>query len=347
MNRPFVAMAALASALALFLPTRSQRFTRVAIDGRTTRMLVAGSGESTVVFENGLRAPLEMWGKVQPRVSRFARTVTYDRAGAGLSDDAPPPRDGRHIATELRRALRVAGVPPPYVLVGASLGGLYVRIFAGMYPEEVSGIVLVDPTHDAKGLEHSILPELEVLAETVEQARASQIPPGVPLVLIDAISSRDVPFATDAIRHLRAQQRPAIDAESRAYEQWLNSVPGARLVITDQSGHNLPIEQPELVVETIRQVVQSAPEAGAAKSTRTLGAGRPFAWNTVARSVEPLTDAWIDAFTGASTAVTNRRARSRSRRAHSKRVVSRGANRYERGLEHGANVKGIAGRPAA
>jgi len=238
MNRQLAALAVVFSALALFLMTRSQRFTRVAIDGRTMRMLVAGSGKSTVVFENGLGPPLEMWGKVQPHVSRFARTVAYDRAGVGLSDDGPPPRDGRHIAAELRQALRAAGVPPPYVLVGASLGGLYVRIFAEMYPEDVSGIVLVDPTHDG---------------------RTSQIPPGVPLVLIDAVSSRDVPFATSAIRRLRARQRPEIDAESRAYKQWLDSIPGARLVITGRSGHNVPIEQPELVVETIRQVVQSAP----------------------------------------------------------------------------------------
>src|SRR5688500_17826762 len=111
-------MAVVFSALALFLPTRSQTFTRVAIYGRTMRMLVAGSGESTVVFENGLGPPLEMWGKVQPHVSRFARTVTYDRAGVGLSEEAPHPRDGRHIAEELRHALRVAGVLPPYVLVG-------------------------------------------------------------------------------------------------------------------------------------------------------------------------------------------------------------------------------------
>jgi pimeloyl-ACP methyl ester carboxylesterase len=254
-NRQLVAMATLFSALALFLPTRSQPFTRVAVDGRTTRMLIAGSGESTVVFENGFGPSLEMWGKVQPQVNRFARTVTYDRAGVGGSEDAPPPRDGRHIAAELRHALRVAGVPPPYVLVGFSLGGPYVRIFAGMYPEDVSGIVLVDPTHSAEGKERSTLPELNVLATTVDQARASQIPPRVPLVLIDAVSSRDIPFATRAIRQLRAQRRPEID--TREYKEWLDSIPGARLVITDQSGHNVPIEQPELVVETIREVVQS------------------------------------------------------------------------------------------
>jgi len=257
-NRQFTVVAVVVSALAPFLTTRSQTFTRVEINGRTIRMLVAGGGEATVVFENGFGPPLEMWGKVQSHVSRFARTVSYDRAGVGLSEEGPSPRDGRQIARELRHALRVAGVPPPYVLVGASLGGLYIRVFAGTYPEDVSGMVLVDPTHDAEGSEQSVLPELDVVRETVEQARASQIPPRVPLVLIDAISPREVPFATSAIRQLREKQRPDIDAESRAYKKWLDTIPGARLIVTHESGHNVPIEQPDLVVETIRQVVEHA-----------------------------------------------------------------------------------------
>jgi len=241
-NRQFAVIAVAFTAVALFLPTRSQTFTRVVVDGRPIRMLVMGSGESTVVFENGLGASLEMWGKVQPHVSRFARTVTYDRAGATT-------RDGRQIAADLREALRAAGAPPPYVLVGASFGGLYVRIFAEMYPEEVRAIVLVDPTHTAESRH-------EVLAATIEQARTGAIPRDVPLVLIDAVGLREVPFATRAIRELRDQQRFEIDAESRAYEQWLDSIPDARLVITDQSGHNVAIEQPELVIETIRQMVE-------------------------------------------------------------------------------------------
>lgn len=257
-NRHFTVAAVLLGASALFIPTRSQTFTRVAVEGHAIRMLVAGSGMATVVFENGLGPPLEMWGKVQPHVSRFARTVTYDRAGVGLSADGPLPRDGRQVARELRDALGAAGVPPPYVLVGASLGGLYIRVFAGAYPEVVSGMVLVDPTHDAEGLKPSLHPELAVVRETAEQARASRVPAGVPLVLIDAISVRDVPFATSAIQQLREKQRPEIDAESRAYQHWLDTIPGARLVTTDRSGHNVPIEQPLLVVETIREVVQAA-----------------------------------------------------------------------------------------
>jgi len=257
-NRLFTVVAVMLSAGALVLPTRSQTFTRVAVEGHAMRMLVSGGGKSTVVFENGLGPPLEMWGKVQPYVSKFARTVTYDRAGVGLSDDGPSPRDGRHIARELHDALRAAGVPPPYVLVGASLGGLYIRVFAGTYPDDVSGMVLVDPTQDAEGFERSLHPEVAVVRETAEQARQSRIPPRVPLVLIDAVSSGGVPFATGAIRQLRAQQRPEINAESLAYKKWLDTIPGARLIVTDHSGHNIPIEQPELVVETVRQVVRQA-----------------------------------------------------------------------------------------
>jgi pimeloyl-ACP methyl ester carboxylesterase len=246
------------SAIALFLPTRRQTFTHVAVEGHAIRMLIAGSGESTVVFENGGGAPLEMWGKVQPHVSRFARTVTYDRAGVGLSEDGPSPRDGRQIARELRAGLRGAGLPPPYVLVGASLGGLYIRVFAGTYPEDMSGMVLVDPTHDADGFERSLHPELAVVKETAEQARRSRIPPGVPLVLIDAVSEYEVPFATSAVRELRAKSRPEIAAESRANKTWLDTIPGARLIVTRDSGHNVPIEQPQLVVETVRAVVRAA-----------------------------------------------------------------------------------------
>jgi pimeloyl-ACP methyl ester carboxylesterase len=256
-NRQFTVALVMLSAFAVFLPMRSQTFTRVEIDGRAIRMLVSGTGASTVVFENGLGPPLEMWGKVQPHVSQFATTVTYDRAGVGLSEDGPSPRDGQQIARELHKALGAAGLPPPYVLVGASLGGLYIRVFAGTYPEDVSGMVLVDPTHDADGFERSLHPELSAARETAEQARRSPIPPGVPLVLIDAVGQHEVPFATSAIRELRAKNRPEIDAESNAYKTWLDTIPDARLIVTNESGHNVPIEQPQLVVETIREIVRA------------------------------------------------------------------------------------------
>lgn len=126
------------SASALWLATRSQTFTYVMLDGRAVRMLVAGGGDATVVLENGCCPALETWGKVQAEIARFATTVACDRAGLGLSGDGPAPRDGRTIAIELHRTLELAGFASPYVLVGASLGGPYIRVFAGLYPSSWS-----------------------------------------------------------------------------------------------------------------------------------------------------------------------------------------------------------------
>lgn len=259
MNPLLAVLAALLSMLALYLPTRTQAFTRITVDGRNIRMLVAGSGDATVVFENGAGAPLEMWGKVQPGVSRFARTVSYDRAGMGLSDKGPPPRDARRIAAELRRALLSAGIAPPYVLVGASFGGPYIKVFAGMYPDAVSGMVLVDPTADNQRFDDAPgASALESWPDTLDQSRASGVPNGIPVFLIDAVSPLEVPFATDAIRTLRMKNRPEIEADSLEYKRWLDGIPGSRLIVTNRSGHNVPIEQPELVVTTIRQAVDEA-----------------------------------------------------------------------------------------
>lgn len=259
MNTPLAIIAAVLSVLALYLPTRTQAFTRVTVDGRSIRMLVTGRGDTTVVFENGAGAPLEMWGKVQSDVSRFARTVSYDRAGVGLSDKGPLPRDGRRIAAELRRALLSAGIAPPYILVGASFGGPYIRIFAGMYADDVAGMVLVDPTTDNQRFDDAAgVPALESWPDTLDQSRASRVPNAIPVFLIDAVSPLEVPFATEAIRTLRINNRPEIEADSLEYRRWLDGIRGSRLIVTNRSGHNVPIEQPELVVATIRQVVDEA-----------------------------------------------------------------------------------------
>jgi pimeloyl-ACP methyl ester carboxylesterase len=254
MKTPLAIVATLVSALALYLPTRTQAFTRVMVDGRNVRMFVSGKGDATVVFESGLGGSLEHWGKVQPAVSGFAKTVSYDRAGMGLSDAGWHPRDGRRIATELHDALRAAGIAPPYVLVGHSLGGPYVRVFAAMFPDEAAGLVLVDPTPDSEVATAPREPEHRAMPATLAQARAGRIPSGIPVFLIDAVPLQDVPFATDAIRTVRARNRVELAAESIEYAEWLRTIPGSRL-ITVNSGHNIPQEQPAAVIEAIRKIV--------------------------------------------------------------------------------------------
>jgi pimeloyl-ACP methyl ester carboxylesterase len=104
-------------------------------------------GSPTVILEHGLGATSAAWARVQPEIAQTTRVCAYDRAGMGWSDPGPEPRDAEHIATELHSLLQNAGIPGPYVLVGWSFGGLYMRMYAGKYPTEVSGMVLLDSSH--------------------------------------------------------------------------------------------------------------------------------------------------------------------------------------------------------
>lgn len=119
----------------------------VSIGTHRLHILVTGEGSPTVILDSGLPATVLSWSLVQPEVSPFARVASYDRAGLGWSDLGPSPRTSRRIVEELHALLRAAKLPPPYVLVGHSFGGFTARLFAGCYPEEVVGLVLVDPIH--------------------------------------------------------------------------------------------------------------------------------------------------------------------------------------------------------
>jgi pimeloyl-ACP methyl ester carboxylesterase len=104
-----------------------------------------GAGSPTVVLESGISATSISWALVQGEIAQFTRVCSYDRAGLGWSDAAEGPRTPSKLAAELHRLLVAGDVPGPYVLVGHSFGGLVVRSFAGQYPSETAGLVLVDP----------------------------------------------------------------------------------------------------------------------------------------------------------------------------------------------------------
>ena len=108
-----------------------------------------GSGSPAVILESGAGDFSFVWALVEPGVAKFTRVCSYDRAGYAWSDAGPKPRTLAQLVYELHAVLASAGVQPPYVLVGASLGGLIARTFAATYPSEVSGMVLVDGAHES------------------------------------------------------------------------------------------------------------------------------------------------------------------------------------------------------
>jgi pimeloyl-ACP methyl ester carboxylesterase len=120
----------------------------VELAGRRFHVQVRGEGEPTVVFDAPLGASSLGWELVAPEVAKFTRTFVFDRGGYGWSDPGPEPRSSGQIVAELHELLARSLVPKPYVLVGASVGGCNMRLYAFRYPSDVAGLVLVDPAHE-------------------------------------------------------------------------------------------------------------------------------------------------------------------------------------------------------
>jgi pimeloyl-ACP methyl ester carboxylesterase len=109
----------------------------------------SGSGTGpTVILDSGGGVPAFGWKFVQADVAKFAHVCSYDRAGYGWSSPGPKPRTSMQVVKELHALLAAAGEKPPYVLVGHSLGGYNIRVYAGQYPAEVAAMVLVDASHE-------------------------------------------------------------------------------------------------------------------------------------------------------------------------------------------------------
>lgn len=245
---------------------------KVDAGGRSLNLLVGGKrgGDQSpaVILEGGFGAGITSWTTVQAEIAKFAQVVSYDRAGLMQSEPGPKPRSAKQIALELHTALQTAGIKPPYVLVGHSFGGPYIRVFAGMYPAEVAGMVLIDPSQETfdewmrarpeRKLNESKLKDEEAaqlakatqgvrdesaaISATYEQARLSKVPPGIPVTL------------------LTATQDPAPPETRRMWEQkhkeWIAKVPGGRLILAEKSRHPIQLDEPQLVIEAIRQVVE-------------------------------------------------------------------------------------------
>jgi pimeloyl-ACP methyl ester carboxylesterase len=118
----------------------------VDVGGHRLHVRIAGEGGPAVILESGIAASSINWSRIQPLVARFTRVLSYDRAGYAWSDKAPGPRTAGQAACELHTLLGAAAVPPPWILVGHSFGGLVIRAFFSRWPDDVAGLVFVDPT---------------------------------------------------------------------------------------------------------------------------------------------------------------------------------------------------------
>ncbi len=286
----------------------------VDVGGYRLHINCSGEGGPTVVFDAGMGCNSLDWALVQPEVAKFTRVCSYDRAGNGWSDESPLERTSQNIVDELHALLKKSGEKGPYILVGHSFGGPNIRLYASKYPDEVSGVVLVDSSHEdqlqempdwpqsffEKLLTHpNIAPFLTSIGLTrilnhlpQSQEHVKAFPLDIqqtylatmsttkyirtvtqehekfeqslkqlknaggrlgnkPLIVITAgkpLSSEDTGYPkefTDKLANLwEAHQKDLVTKSTKG-----------KRIIAEHSGHMIPHEQPEIIIEAIREVV--------------------------------------------------------------------------------------------
>lgn len=246
----------------------------VAVGGLSLYVHCTGQGAPLVVLEAGLGSDGRVWDKVEPEIGRFTHVCDYDRAGLGRSGPAPRPHTNRQMARELRTLLEQAGLAGPYVLVGHSMGGTNVRLFAREYPDDVAGMVLVDSAtgddwlrsftlhpdaskaefkaallQGSEGLDYDTLAaglsDLEAPSRTLGDA---------PLVVLTRGKELDPP--PPGVSPELAAQLAALHRETQPELLGLSS--NSVQLMAPKSGHFIQREAPDLVVGAVHEVVDAA-----------------------------------------------------------------------------------------
>jgi pimeloyl-ACP methyl ester carboxylesterase len=214
-----------------------------------------GHAGPTVVFESGQGLGMASWDRVAPRLAACARVVVYDRAGIGASparpNDLPVMADS--VADGLARLLRAIGASPPYILVGHSLGGLYVQSFARRNPEDVAAVVLVDAASplEPPGVFVSTAPLAPGSISAAEEAGVAPSEaallsgppfPPVPLIVLAATDHDDTP------------QREALWREVQSRTAALS--PKGHLNVVNHSGHFIQVDQPDVVYAAVLEAAR-------------------------------------------------------------------------------------------
>jgi pimeloyl-ACP methyl ester carboxylesterase len=245
--------------------------TTTPVDGRAVESVVAGQGTPVVVFENGLGGTLDGWAKVWPDAASETTSLAYNRAGYGNSEAAAAPRDGTQAVAELRALLKARKLAPPYVLVGHSLGGLYMQLFARQYPQDVAALVLVDTTHpeqlkgagDPENWPAWLKMTFGLLTTDTAKQEFSALDQTGQAVLSLPVDPAVQVYVLSALQPMKASSALADDANLKRADI-ANLYPGSKQVWVD-SGHVIPLEKPEAVVKAIREAVRMARQPRAAK----------------------------------------------------------------------------------
>ena len=253
----------------------------VDVGGYRLRIEREGKGSPTVVMDAGLCQTMSTWGRVPSEVAKFTSVVIFERAGLGQSDLGPRPRTSEQNVAELHSLLVNAGISGPYVFVGHSFGGLNVRLYASEHPDEVAGMVLLDASHEEQSLRFAALmapgerekyltkqsgancERVDLLASGKQVHTAASLPP-IPLVVLTAQWANQPDSAPT----------PEQQAYTELQEDLARLISNSKHIIVKNSGHFIQLDQPDVVIDSIRMVVESARSHFVAGRQRSNSSGR-------------------------------------------------------------------------
>ncbi len=220
------------------LPQRIGR--AIDVGGRTLNLYCSGEGSPTVIFETGGNGPGYEWASIQPRVAKFTRACWYDRAGVGWSDPPPSPRTSATVVSDLHELLSRAGVPPPYVFVGASIGGEYARIYTSRYPRDVAGLVLVDSSNPDQREPAFMLSPFNLMSPGKRHLICTALPFMARFGILRLLASRmsgPLPPEGSSAREILVKLNAQPEALRTDAEQVCAATDGGRLVPTRGTGN--------------------------------------------------------------------------------------------------------------
>lgn len=245
----------------------------VVVDGRRVEVIRRGTGTPTVVLESGGGAGAAAWEGVLPQLASLTRVVAYSRAGHGGSDPSAAVRSAQSIVEELHRLLQVLKEPGPFVLVGKSLGGLLARLYVSRFQTEVAGLVLVDASHEAQFARWDALRPGSRIADSIRAILPSVPPaaradyqvildihvagkvdgllplPDLPLAVITAL--KPCPPGPD----WTCRDPQALTVWRELHDEWFATSSRALRIVSARSGHDVVTDQPALIVDAVRFVL--------------------------------------------------------------------------------------------
>lgn len=232
------------------------------LDTSNTPLVRLGKGSPPLVLQAGLGDSKRTWKKVLPALASEHLVVAIDRPGRNGLADVETPRDPCSIAREQHDLLKNAGLAPPYLLVGHSLGGLYQFVYAKLYPDEVAGLVLVDPTppHHWERIQQEA-PTAAVMLKGLRAVafsrtdRAEFDDQESCLASLDLRTPLNKPAKVLLAGRLRPEEKGDFEKMlKRSRQDWIRLTGVPELDMIWDSGHFIQKDSPEEVVSAVRQV---------------------------------------------------------------------------------------------